>query len=275
VACVENSIPILLCEGWGNHLSGTAHKVPCHFYDIDPNTNSAGVLLLRAQKVVKSGTGRLERAILQPQEWPLEGLEMNAAPITNTIIYLVGPPGVGKLTIGRILADTLNARLIHNHLWLNPVFSLLEPDGKTTLPEAVWPLVAEVRHAVFETAATLLPASQNLVFTHAAVTQSQRDEAIAEDILSVARKRGARLLVVLLTCSAEILSARVVSPERRPMLKEIDAEAARANASFPPFEVKHPSKFHLDTTRLEARDSAREVLKWVRGAAEIAVPSRD
>jgi hypothetical protein len=197
---------------------------------------------------------------------------MNALPINNTIIYLVGPPGVGKLTIGRILSDVLDARLVHNHLWLNPVFSLIETDGKTKLPEEVWPLIAKVRQAVFEAAATLLPASRNLVFTHAAVTPSEVDDTIAQDILEVARKRRAHLLVAQLTCTAEILSARVLSPERRLMLKEDDAQAARINASFPPFDVKHSSKFHLDTTNLTAENSAREILKWLQTVPDIAIP---
>ena len=197
---------------------------------------------------------------------------MRAVPINNTVIYLVGPPGVGKMTIGRILSSVLGARLVHNHLWLNPVLSLIEPDGKTALPEEVWPLVAQVRHAVFETATTLLPTSQNLVFTHAAVTESELNETIAQDIIGVARKREARLLVAQLTCSPEILAARVLSPERRLMLKEIDTQAARVNANFPPFNVKHPSKFHLNTTNLEAQDSAREILKWVQSAPDIAIP---
>jgi hypothetical protein len=197
---------------------------------------------------------------------------MTTVAISNTVIYLVGPPGVGKLTIGRILSDALDARLVHNHLWLNPVFSLIETDGKTALPAEVWPLVAQVRHAVFETAAMLLPASQNLVFTHAAVTEGELNEVIAQDIIGVARRRRARLLVAQLTCSAEVLAARVLSPERRLMLKEIDDQAARVNAGFPPFDVKHPSKFHLDTTNLDARDSARRILEWVRTAPDIAIP---
>ena len=205
-------------------------------------------------------------------QWSLEEVEMSVVPVNNTVIYLVGPPGVGKMTIGRILANALDARLVHNHLWLNPVFSLIEPDGKTTLPREVWPLVAQIRHAVFETATTLVPASQNLVFTHAAVTENELNETIAQDIIRVARKREARLLVAQLTCSPEILAARVLSHERRLLLKEVDAHAARVNANFPPFDVKHPSKFHLNTTNLEAQDSAREILKWLLSAPDIAIP---
>ncbi|MBO0754455.1 MAG: hypothetical protein J2P54_01225 [Bradyrhizobiaceae bacterium] len=37
-----------------------------------------------------------------------------------------------------------------NHYWLNLIFSLVDQDGITPLPKAVWPLAGRVRDAVLE-----------------------------------------------------------------------------------------------------------------------------
>jgi hypothetical protein len=62
----------------------------------------------------------------------------------NAIVCLMGPGGVGKLTIGRVVAERLGCRLVDNHYWLNPIFGLIEQDGVTPLPQIVWPLVEQV-----------------------------------------------------------------------------------------------------------------------------------
>lgn len=184
-----------------------------------------------------------------------------AAQMTNTVFYLVGPPGVGKMTVGKMLAQELGGPLVSNHLWLNPVLSLIEQDGISAVPEAVWPLVGEIRRAVFETAKSLTPQSWNLVFTHAAAGESEADRLIANEILDVARTRGARLIVIQLTCSAEALASRVAIPERRLQFKESDADAARQNALLAPFDPGHPQTFLLDTTNLSAEDTCKAILR--------------
>lgn len=184
-----------------------------------------------------------------------------AAQMTSTLFYLVGPPGVGKMTVGKMLAQKLRGPLVSNHLWLNPVFSLIEQDGSSPVPEAVWPLVREIRRAVFEASKSLTPQSWNLVFTHAAVGESEPDRQIATEILDVARTRRARLIVVQLTCSAEALASRVVTPERRLQFKESDAEAARQNALLAPFDPGHPHTFLLDTTDLSAEEACKVILR--------------
>lgn len=42
------------------------------------------------------------------------------------LIHLNGQPGVGKLTVGRILAERLNGRLLDNHSVYNVAFALTD-----------------------------------------------------------------------------------------------------------------------------------------------------
>lgn len=181
--------------------------------------------------------------------------------ISNTIVYLIGPPGVGKMTIGTVVADALQARLIHNHLWLNPIFTLVDQDGVTPLPSEVWSLTDAVRRNVFKAARELTPASWNLVFTHAAVGQNDRDTGISSEIVQVASHRRARLLVVQLVCSPDELARRVSYPERRSMMKESDVEAAKRNAVLPSFTPAYPWVCKLDVTSLTPSEAAREIIR--------------
>ena len=70
----------------------------------------------------------------------------------NTIIYLIGHYGVGKLTIARAICAATDARLFDNHLANNVIFSLIRADGKTPLPEGVWDLIDVVRQVIIEQA---------------------------------------------------------------------------------------------------------------------------
>jgi hypothetical protein len=180
--------------------------------------------------------------------------------LANTIIYLVGPPGVGKYTVGRLLADQLGCKLVDNHVWLNPIFSLLEQDGVAPLPRAVWPLVAQVRSVVLHTIGTLSPPLWNFVFTHAAI-HDPAELDIFRAIEAVARQRGAHMIVVRLSCSdPDELARRVIMPERRDRMKERDVVAARRNALLPTLDPGHPGTISIETTGLTPGDVARRIV---------------
>src|ERR1700678_1761149 len=69
----------------------------------------------------------------------------------GNVLCLVGFPGVGKLTIGRVLARMTGAVLVDNH-WINdPILRLVTNRGSIAVSEAVCPQVAKGREAVLET----------------------------------------------------------------------------------------------------------------------------
>ncbi|HLK25745.1 MAG TPA: hypothetical protein VKT30_13915 [Caulobacteraceae bacterium] len=180
----------------------------------------------------------------------------------NVIVYLVGPPGVGKYTTGKVLAERMPAKLLDNHYWCNPIFEIVEPDGRTPLPPAVWDRTNAVRTAVLETVATLAPPDRNYVFTHAIGDDGGHplDFAIAGHILSVARRRKAMALVVRLSCGASELSSRIAAEERAQRLKMTDVSQAERLAGLEPFNVRHDWIVDLDTTELRPEAVADVVL---------------
>lgn len=178
----------------------------------------------------------------------------------NVIVYLVGPPGVGKYTVGKLVAERLSAKLLDNHYWSNPIFEIVEPDGGA-LPTGVWDRTNDVLSAVLETVARFGPAERNYVFTHAVSDPGGHplDWIIAGQLLWVAERRGASLLVVRLSCGEDQLRERISREERRGRFKTTDAGQARALAALGPFPVGHEWILDLDTSRLSPADTADRI----------------
>ncbi len=183
----------------------------------------------------------------------------------NVIVYLVGPPGVGKYTVGKAVAERLSAKLLDNHYWSNPIFEVVEPDG-TPFPAGVWDRANDVMTAVLETVALYGPAGRNYVFTHAVSDPGGHalDWVIAGQILWVAERRQASLLVVRLACGEGQLRERISNDERRLRFKTTNAGQAQAMAALPPFPINHDWVLDLETSSLSALEAAEQIEAEVR-----------
>lgn len=180
--------------------------------------------------------------------------------MNNVIVYLVGPPGVGKYTVGQRLAERLSAKLLDNHAWCNPIFEVVEPDGRP-LPPGVWDRTNDVLSAVLETVARFGPEGRNYVFTHAIWDAGGHplDWIIAGKILWVAERRRARLLVVRLACDEAQLRARISVEARRQRFKTTDAGQAHVLAALAAFPINHDWVLDLDTSSLSAAETADRI----------------
>jgi hypothetical protein len=189
-------------------------------------------------------------------------------PLTNLFVYLVGFGGTGKLTIARALACVIDAKVVDNHWINNPIFGLIDPDGVTPLPEAVWVQVGKVHDAVMETIATLGKPGTNFVFTHEGVEGNASDQAKFHSIRSVAARRGARLIPVRLLCEEAELVRRIQSPERVAMYKGIDpAHAVNRSRHHAVLRPASPDTLTLDVTRLSPEDSVEAIIAHIKRIA--------
>ncbi len=183
----------------------------------------------------------------------------------NTIIYLIGNFGVGKLTVARALCEMTDARLFDNHLVNNVVFSQIRVDGKTPMPPKVWDYIERIRTIAVEALAELASPAQSFVFTNALI-DDPADRRVFNQVLELARARQALFVPVMLDCSEEENRKRVADPARETMLKQTDAEAAivrRREVSLLP--VDHPNRLDLDTTELSANEAAARILAHMEG----------
>jgi len=180
--------------------------------------------------------------------------------LTETIIYIVGPPSVGKYTIGRLLAERLGCKLVDNHYWLNVLFSLVEQDGITPLPKAIWPLAEQVRKAVLETISAISPRRWSFIFTHSTLNDPA-ELVIFEDIKAVAQRRGSRLVVVRLSCgNPDELAHRIAMPEQRTRFKGANVADARYHARLSTLDPGHPDTISVETDGLSAADVAQLIV---------------
>jgi hypothetical protein len=191
---------------------------------------------------------------------------MTADPaLTNLFVYLVGFSGTGKLTIARVLARLVGAKVVDNHWICNPIFGLIDPDGITPLPNAVWTQVARVQDAVLETIATLAKPGVNFVFTHEGVEGEPYDKAKFDDIRSTAARRGAGFIPVRLVCEEAELVRRIQSPGRAAILKPVDpAYAIYRSRHHVVFDPKTSDTLTLDVTRLSPDESVAAIIAHAR-----------
>jgi hypothetical protein len=182
--------------------------------------------------------------------------------VNNTIIYLVGHYGVGKLTIAKAICTATGARLFDNHLVNNVVFSLVPVDGKTPLPERIWDLISIIREQAVAAIAELAPPEWSYVLTNALMEGYERDRRGYEQIVALAAGRSSVFVPVVLTASDAAHAARLASPERAERLKQTDAYSARRKRQTSELlRIDHPNRLDLDTTHLPPNETARLIIE--------------
>jgi len=184
--------------------------------------------------------------------------------LENFVVVLIGFAGTGKYTIGRELAALTGAKLIDSHLINNALFTAVNADGVTPLPEQIWEKVRRARHLVYETIRDLSPRELSFIFTIQLIEEDGEDHAAFADLVELAAVRRSLLVPIRLVCDVEELCRRVVGPGRAAMLKQITIAAARQRAETKTvLTPRHPNVRTIDVTQKSARDSAAEVLDHV------------
>lgn len=176
------------------------------------------------------------------------------------IIVLNGYPGVGKLTIGKGLADLLGARLLDAHTVYNVAFATTEfrsPAFYETVEAVERIAYARVRD---------LPADVDVVLTVVLTEPKQIAHAAWARIEALAVDRGG-LAVVHLRCDLDEHVRRIQSPGRGAKRKPQDAAMAERNhAEAKPLLGQGAAHLlSLNVTTLEAQQAAQKIATWRAG----------
>lgn len=132
------------------------------------------------------------------------------------LMFLYGPPGVGKLTVGNALSALTGFKLFHNHLTINLVTSIFPPNS-----EAWNRLARRIRLDVFAEAAY---EGVDLIFTRAPRTGDDEEVVRVRTMLEPIRSIGGTVLFVQLACDREELLRRVRRDDRLARSKLTDPE---------------------------------------------------
>lgn len=173
----------------------------------------------------------------------------------NLIVHINGWPGSGKLTIARLLAEQLDARLIDNHTLINPAECLFARDDPHYQP-----MRKAVRTLAFDYALRL-PLHVPIVLTDA-LADITSDQEIFDSCRGLADRRAARLVSVVLDCNVEENFRRSISPGRADLFKLTDTGILKhLRASYQLLRPAGIERFELDVSNLSANEAAMAVFE--------------
>ncbi len=175
------------------------------------------------------------------------------------LINLNGWPGVGKLTVGRILAARIGARLIINHAILDLAEAIADRGT-----DQFYDAVRAIRATTFEQLARL-PLNIPIILTNVVASGGTGFlEETWRAIIDLARVRGSDLYSVILECDSNELAERIVSADRAAFNKVRDP-ALVANAKSERNLCDAGATYHLtvDNTALPPEACAEQIATWL------------
>lgn len=172
------------------------------------------------------------------------------------MIHLNGYPGVGKLTVGRLLAARLGGRLLDNHTIYDVAFALAE------FRSPAWDRLARGVRDVAFAGVEELPTEIPIITTNAC-SDSDWGQEMWRTMLELAERRGSRFLVVSMNCGPEENARRLTADGRSggKMTDPLALEAYRRNWKL--LEDGGDGLLRLDCTDLSAEESASTIAEWV------------
>ena len=171
------------------------------------------------------------------------------------LVYLYGPPAVGKLAIAEELQRLTDFRLFHNHLTVNAVREVFEFGTP-----AFAGVVRRIRLDVF---ATAMRVGTSVIFTNNSAwgqdDGNDRFRQFASEAARAVHDAGGTPLFVHLTAPLDVLESRLGNSSRRDHGKLVDVRRLRelvAKLDSSPLERDHLS---LDTSRASVEEAAQVI----------------
>jgi hypothetical protein len=206
------------------------------------------------------GRGWVEVGLLS-QELGLHSEELVR---TSTLIFIIGPPAVGKMAVGYELAQRSGFKLFHNHQTIELVLRFF-PFGSPAFSR----LVREFRRRIFEEVAESdLP---GLIFTYVWAFDEPSDAATVKEFANIFTSREARVLFVELEATLEERLRRNQTEFRlaeKPSKRDLEASQQRLLHNSTTYKLNSTDEFRgredylrIDNTDLSAGDAADIIIR--------------
>ncbi len=174
------------------------------------------------------------------------------------LLILFGAPAVGKATVGRLIEEQTNFKLLHNHMIMDGVIHVF---GVGTPAEDR--LSKLIRTKVIEEAAN---SGINLIFTYVWDFSKNKGRVNIDAYKKIYEDKGGEVEFVELTASVDRRIERASHPERK-RLKAHAPDAERVKYLESVLDFKSPSPFyypesyhHMDTTDSSSTKTAKKIV---------------
>ena len=168
------------------------------------------------------------------------------------LVFIHGPPAVGKLTVACELAALTGWRLFHNHLTVNLALAVYDfgTPGFIALREQIWLTV--FRRAL----ADRLP---GIIFTFN--PENSVPQPFIDDLFAEITAGGSEVLPIELTASETEIERRIGAESRHREGKLVDPELYRRLRAAGAFAkpIIPASRLRLDTETLSPREAAQYI----------------
>jgi hypothetical protein len=176
-----------------------------------------------------------------------------------TLVYLYGPPAVGKLTVARRLCEITGWTLFHNHLSVNAVRPIF-PFGSKPFMD----VVHRLRLDVFQTA---MAEGMSLIFTNNSAWGGSdgraRFAAFADSARLAVETGGGEVQFVRLTSPFEVLEARLTDPTRQQLEKLTDTSRLRELLRALDDSALYDDDLTVDTSRHSPEEAAKTIAAYI------------
>jgi len=174
------------------------------------------------------------------------------------LIFIYGPPAVGKTTVGGKLAELTGYRFFFNHLTV-PAAKAIFPDAENLNEVPGYRLLLQQLRIDAITAAA--DADIDTIFTVA--YSGVIDDSFVDQIVDTVTSRNGRVHFVQLTASRDILMERVTSQSRKDLrlgkMTSPDHLRQVLDARDMFMSVKYPGVLRLNTSELEPDIAAKQI----------------
>lgn len=168
------------------------------------------------------------------------------------LLFIYGPPAVGKLTVAKEVAKLTGFKVFHNHLSIDAILPVFEFGS-----EPFNRLVELIR---VETVAEAARRGVDLIYTFCFA--KGLDEMHVEAVEKAARENGGEVHFVLLTCEPDELRRRVVLEDRLEYRKANTVEMM--NKFLETYDLTEPIPYAdtivIDNTELLPENAAARIV---------------
>jgi chloramphenicol 3-O-phosphotransferase len=170
------------------------------------------------------------------------------------LIFLYGPPAVGKSTVARAIAEQEDVRVLHNHVTFDAVAEVFAPGTPT-----FWAALDKIR---LDLATAAAGEGIDLVYTF---VFAPGDEAHVDDVVRAYESAGGTAVLVQLVAPPDELRRRVTGASRTAHGKIRDAASLdgvlREHDVYAPIPGR--DSLTIDTAAMSPEEAAGRILEHI------------